>query len=117
MITFEVEARRNAGRTKKMRDDPTYREMTVEMIKEDEEILDALEQFEGGFFGGFEGVASQHRKTLDKLRRSARSGNANRGVRSGRNDQREGGEEEGSALGEAAMAESPKQAEAASGPV
>lgn len=97
-----------------MRDDPTYREMTVEMIKEDEEILDALDQFEGGFFGGFEGVASQHRKVLDKLRPLAKSGNAKGGVRSGRTDQREGGQEDGSALGEATRTGSTKQVEAAS---
>lgn len=75
VITFEIEARRNAGRTRTMKDDPTYRTMTIEMIKEDQEILDALEQFEGGFFGGFEGVADRHRKVLERLEPSARSSN------------------------------------------
>jgi hypothetical protein len=113
MITFEIEARKNAGRTKKMRDDPTYREMTMEMIKEDEEILDALEQFGGGFFGGFEGVASEHRKVLQRLRASREkpSGGVSGAPRSGAKDGQVEGGERGAAL-EEAVSESTRQAQA-----
>ena len=91
-----------------MRDDPTYRAMTLEAIKEDEEILDALEQFEGGFFGGFEGVASEHRKVLERLRPAAIKESARRDGETGRR----GRQQEGRGEDPAAVADSPKEAEA-----
>lgn len=64
VITFEVEVRRTAARTRSSRD-PTVKKITEEMIREDEKILDALEPFGDGFYGGFEGVAAKHRKVLE----------------------------------------------------
>jgi hypothetical protein len=77
VITFELELRKNPPRARANRD-PTARKVTPEMIKEDEEILDALDKFGDGFFGGFEGVAAKHRKVLEDRKAQLKS-NLDRG--------------------------------------
>lgn len=81
VITFEVEARKNAGRTR-TKSDPTFKAMTLEMVQEDEKILDALNEFGSGFFGGFEGVTARHRAEMQHQRGSL--ANPNRIIGRGR---------------------------------
>lgn len=77
VITFEVELRKTARRDRQTRD-PTVRKVTPEMIEEDEKILDALDKFGDGFFGGFEGVAAKHRKVLEDRKAQMASSQAQR---------------------------------------